>query len=446
MRILFVSDNFPPETNAPAVRTFEHARAWTREGHEVTVVTGAPNFPTGRVFEGYRNAFRSVERVDGIRVVRVWTYMTPNEGTVRRSLDFLSFMLTSIPAGLLERRPDVVVGTSPQLLTVAAAYVVARLRGAPVVFELRDLWPESIRAVGAAPAGPVLRMLTAVARFLYRHTDRIVAVTRSFVEILAEEGVPREKMAVVRNGVDLEEFAPAARDNAFRRGLGVEADEFLVTYVGTIGMAHGLATLLDAAERTRGERVRYLVVGEGAERASMVRSVEERRLGSVSFLRGQARETVPSILAASDAVVVPLRSDPLFSTVIPSKIFEAMGTARPIILGVKGESARIVAEADAGIVVEPESVEDLVGAIRRLKDDPALAAALGRNGRRAAEASYSRHAAAMRMLDLLLETAGTTSSRPRRPSPDSPGAAPPERPSSLSPGSRTRSSAPARRA
>ena len=153
MRILFLTDNFPPETNAPAVRTFEHARTWVEEGHEVTVVTSVPNFPTGRIHRGYRNRPYAVESIAGIRVVRVWTFLAANAGTFRRSLDYLSYMASAIPAALVQERPDVVVGTSPQLLTVLAAWVVSRLRRVPCIFELRDLWPESMIAVGAPMVG-----------------------------------------------------------------------------------------------------------------------------------------------------------------------------------------------------------------------------------------------------------------------------------------------------
>ncbi len=443
MRILFLTDNFPPETNAPATRTFQHARVWVESGHEVTIVTGAPNFPTGRVYEGYRNRFRAVEEMAGIRVVRVWTYVTPNKGFVRRSLDYLSFMLSAIPAALVERRPDVIVGTSPQFLTVLGAWFVAMLRRVPCVFELRDLWPESIAAVGAASDGVALRVLSRVAHFLYRRVDTIVSVTESFVTILAERGIPKEKIVVVRNGVDLAEFAPRERENAFREEAGVGRDEFLVTYLGTVGMAHGLSTILDSASVTQGEPIRYLIVGEGAEKSELETRAARRGLANVTFLAGQPRERVPAILAASDAVLVHLRDDPLFVAVIPSKIFEAMAMARPIILAVRGESAEIVAAAEAGIIVKPEFPLELVAAVRRLRDDPDLERRLGKNGRRAAEKEFCRRAAAMKMLGVLRETAGLSEPVTDRPSSGSRGAVPQEHPSSASRDTRQGPSAPA---
>jgi colanic acid biosynthesis glycosyl transferase WcaI len=411
MRILFLSDNFPPETNAPATRTFEHARVWVEHGHDVTIVTCAPNFPSGKVHAGYRNVPRRVEVMDGIRVVRVWTYVTANQGTVRRSLDYLSFLLAAVPAALVERRPDVVVGTSPQFFAAWAASIVSRLRRVPFVFELRDLWPESIAAVGAARGRFAIRVLERVADALYERADAIVSVTDSYVGILAERGVPVSKITVVRNGVDL--------------------DEFVVTYVGTIGMAHGLSSTLEAARTTLGEPIRYLFVGEGAEKERLVREAARLGLSNVTFLAPQPRSRVPEILGASQAVLVHLRDAPLFATVIPSKIFEAMAMERPIILGVRGESAAIVERTRSGLVVSPEAPHELAAAIRRLAGDPGLAMRLGTNGRRAAETEFRRDTAAMKMLDVLLRSARP--SDPTRPSsPDSRGAAPSGRPSTAS--------------
>jgi glycosyltransferase involved in cell wall biosynthesis len=411
MRILFLTDNFPPETNAPAARTFEHARVWVGEGHEVTVITSVPNFPTGRVHEGYRNRPYTVTEMSGIRVVRVWTYISANRGRIRRSLDYLSYMVSAIPAGMLQRASDVVVGTSPQFLTVVAADAVSFLRGIPFVFELRDLWPESIAAVGAAPDGPALRRHGRVATRLYRRADRVVAVTESFRRVLERRGIPAEKIAVVRNGVDMARFAPRELDKGFRDEIGAGEGEFVVTYAGTVGMAHGLAVVLEAAARSAGEPIRYVVVGEGAEKERLEIEASERRLSNIVFLEGVPRERIPGILAASDAVLVHLKDDPLFETVLPSKMFEAMAMAKPILLGVRGESAEILRRTGSGIVFEPEDVAGLLGAVRELAADRGLAKSLGMRGREAAEREFRREAAAMRMLSVLEEVVGIAAVR-----------------------------------
>ena len=406
MKILFLTDNFPPETNAPALRTFEHARVWVEDGHDVTVITGAPNFPTGRVHDGYRNSLYSVDEMEGIRVVRVWTYVAPNKGKFRRSFDYLSFMLTSLPAAVIQERPDVVVGTSPQLLTVVSAWAAARLRRLPFVFELRDLWPESIAAVGAVSGGPAMRMIAAAAHFLYNRADCIVSVTESFVSVLMSRGIPESRLAVVRNGVNLSDFTPGPKENGLREEAGIRPDEFLATYVGTLGMAHGLKSVIAAAEMTRGEPIHYLFVGEGAERAELEREVEQLGLPNVTFLGGQPRERIPLILNASDVVLVHLRDDPLFSTVIPSKIFEAMAVGKAIVLAVEGESADIVTNARAGVVIRPESPTELAETVRHLRSNPELTREFGVNGRAAAVNEFCRRSAARRMLEVLARTAG----------------------------------------
>ncbi|MEL6429456.1 MAG: glycosyltransferase family 4 protein, partial [Planctomycetota bacterium] len=275
MRILFLTDNFPPETNAPASRTHEHAKRWAAAGHDVTVITCAPNFPRGRVFDGYANRVRTVETVDRIRVVRVKTFIARNSGFFLRTLDYLSFMVAGFVAALFERRPDVIVATSPQFFCAAAGWLTSVFKRRPFVFELRDIWPASIAAVGASSRTPILRALERLELFLYRRATSIVAVTHSFRDELVERGVPREKIHVVTNGVDLSRYAPLSRDTALGAELGLEG-RFVVGYVGTHGMAHALMSALDAAARLDGRgNVHFLFVGDGAEReALLARSAE----------------------------------------------------------------------------------------------------------------------------------------------------------------------------
>lgn len=211
MQILFISDNFPPEVNAPASRTYEHARRWVAEGTSVTVITCAPNFPKGVVHEGYRNSWRTVEYVDGIRVVRVKSYITGNEGFSRRILDYVSFMASAILFGLFEKRPDVIVGTSPQFFAAVGAWILSVLKWRPFVFELRDLWPASIVTVGAMKKGVAIRLLEKLELFLYRRARLIVSVTESFRDDLGSRGIDVSKITVIRNGVDPDVFKPQYR-------------------------------------------------------------------------------------------------------------------------------------------------------------------------------------------------------------------------------------------
>src|SRR5690606_37593202 len=243
MHILFLSDNFPPEVNAPASRTFEHCREWVRAGHRVTVITCAPNFPAGKLFPGYRNKLFAREMMDGIEVIRVWSYITANEGFLRRTLDYLSFMVTATPASLSVKKPDIVIATSPQFFTICAGYLVSRLRRLPFILELRDLWPESIRAVGAMKQSRILDWLEKLELFLYRKADAIVVVTKAFKANLQTRGIEPSKIHVVTNGADLTRFQPVQKDQQLVETLDLQG-KFVAGYIGTHGMAHALDTLL----------------------------------------------------------------------------------------------------------------------------------------------------------------------------------------------------------
>ena len=230
MHILFLTDNFPPEVNAPASRTFEHCREWVLAGHRVTVITCAPNFPNGKVFEGYRNHLWQKEDVAGICVVRVWSYITANEGFVKRVADYLSFMGAAVVGALFIPKVDVIVGTSPQFFTACAAYVVSKVKNVPWVFELRDIWPESIRAVGAMRDSRALDLLEKLEMFLYHKASAIVSVTNAFREKLVFRGVDRNKISVVTNGVDISRFSPRHKDSELVSRLGLER-KFVAGYI-----------------------------------------------------------------------------------------------------------------------------------------------------------------------------------------------------------------------
>jgi colanic acid biosynthesis glycosyl transferase WcaI len=411
MHILFLTDNFPPETNAPASRTYEHARRWVELGHRVTVVTGAPNFPSGRVHAGYENALWKREVLDGIDVVRVWTYITANEGIFRRTLDYLSFMFAAIVASPFLPRPDVIVATSPQFFTPCAAWVVSRLRGRPFVFELRDLWPDSIVAVGAIRESALIRALRKIEYFLYRRASRIVCVTHSFRRILESNGIEGAKIAVVPNGVDLQAYLPGPKPPDLERQLGLQG-KFVAAYVGTIGMAHGLATVLEAAAALRArDDIVFVLVGTGAEEAALAKRCKEERLDNVRFVGAVSKEVVREYWRLCDVALVLLKDSPLFEHVIPSKMFEAMGMERPIILGLRGESRDILERAGSGIAIPPQAGQALADAIVRLAGDPALRLRLGRAGRAFAAREYDRGRLAEQMLDVLTSATKPSPSR-----------------------------------
>lgn len=401
MRILFLSDNFPPEGNAPATRTYEHALRWVRQGHDVTVITCAPNFPEGKLFPGYRNAWRSVETMNGIRVVRVKTYITANEGFIKRTLDYVSFMAASVVAGLFERRPHVVVATSPQFFCALGGWALTRLRRLPFVFELRDLWPASITAVGAMKRSAVVRLLERLEMFLYRSADAIVPVTQTFREELIARGIDGGKIHVVLNGVDLERYAPTTRDETLARQYDLEG-RFVVGYLGTHGMAHGLEKVVETAERLRHDpRIAFFFAGSGAERARVEQMVAERGLDNVRMIPRQPKDMMPKLWGLCDVSLIPLRDNPVFAGVIPSKLFEGMGMGVPALMSLPaGEATRIVERTGCGVCVPPEDPRAMADAIVALADDPERLAQL-RRASVAAAPDYSRDRQAALMAGIL---------------------------------------------
>lgn len=405
MHILFLTDNFPPEVNAPASRTFEHCREWVQAGHRVTVITCVPNFPQGKVYAGYRNRLWQREEMAGIRVVRVWSYITANEGFVKRVLDYLSFMIMSTLAAFFVRRPDIVIGTSPQFFTACAAWAVGKMKHIPFVFELRDLWPESIKAVGAMRDSVALRFFEKVELFLYRQAARIVSVTGSFKHILSGRGIDPDKIEVITNGVDTSRFRPMDKDPELVARYGLDG-KFVAGYIGTHGMAHALETILETASRFHQEGkddFRFILLGHGARKQVLVDKAREMGVKNVLFLDSVPKEEVTRYWSLLDASVIHLRKTDLFTTVIPSKMFECMGMGIPILHGVAGESAEIVEKTGAGLAFEPENTQELRDKLLLLRHDQDLFARLRENGLAAAR-NYNRSALAGRMLKILADT------------------------------------------
>ena len=403
MHILFLTDNFPPEVNAPASRTFEHCREWVKTGHQVTVITCAPNFPKGKVYEGYRNKLWLREDMAGIRVIRVGTYITANEGFLKRTLDYMSFMVSGFLASLFVKRVDVVVGTSPQFFTVCAAYMSGLFKQVPWIFELRDIWPESIRAVGAMKSSRLIDAIEHVELFLYRKANAVISVTHSFRETLIGRGVDGSKIYVVTNGVDISRFSPRDKDLELLARHNLEG-KFVSGYVGTHGMAHALDTILDAAKALKGtvgeERFRFILLGDGANKAMLVQRARSEGLDNVIFVDSVPKDEVVRYWSLLDVSIIHLKKADLFTTVIPSKLFECMGMAIPVLHGVEGESARILERENVGLVFEPENADALIQGLRRLADDKSLYHRLKANGPAAAQ-RYDRSVLAGIMLEVI---------------------------------------------
>jgi glycosyltransferase involved in cell wall biosynthesis len=407
MRILVVSHYFPPEVGAPQVRLSTLARTWAADGDTVTVLTGMPNYPTGVVSPPYRGAIRRLERRDGYRVVRTWLYAVPNTGIARRTLGHLSFMISSVLLGCRVCGPaDVVVVSSPTFFSIGSAWLLARVKRARFVIDVRDLWPAIFVQLGVLTNRKLIRLLERFELAAYSAADAVGVVSDGFRANLIDRGVPAGKVHTIRNGVNLELFGRAtSADPVMRARLGARDDDCLVLYAGTHGISQALPVLADAAARLVGEPVHFAFVGEGAEKPLLRRKVEELGLRNVTFLPSVPHQEMPDLLAAADICLVPLRNVPLFSTFIPSKMFEYLAAEKAVVASVTGEAAQILSEAGA-VVVPPEDSAELAEAIAKLAANPERRRAMGQQGRSHVERFFDRAELARQYRKVLAEPGG----------------------------------------
>ncbi len=368
MKILFITDNFPPEVNAPATRTYEHIKEWIKEDNvSVTVLTCFPNFPLGKVFDGYKNKLYQKENIDGIEVIRVWSYITANKGFTKRVLDYMSFALSAFLVGLFQKY-DVIVATSPQFFTTWAAWGLSKIRRKPWIFELRDLWPESIKTVGAMKQGFVIDTLEKIELRLYKSADRVVAVTNSFKENLISRGIEANKIDVIANGSNIELFYERKKDSELLKKMGLQG-KFVVGYIGTHGMAHSLDFIIRTLDDIIDQNIHFLFIGDGAMKEAVVQLAQSLKLTNVTFLDSIAKTEVPRYLSLIDVSLAPLKKSDTFKTVIPSKIFEASAMGKPTLLGVEGEAKEIIEKYNAGLCFEPENKNDFLEKLNQIKDE-----------------------------------------------------------------------------
>ena len=365
MKLLFLTDNFPPEFNAPATRTYEHCKEWVKAGVEVTVITCAPNFPEGKVFEGYKNKWRQTEMVDGIKIIRVWTYISANKGFLKRIIDFLSFMIMSFWAGLFIKT-DLIVATSPQFFTAVSGRWLSFWKHKRWVMEVRDLWPESIKAVGAMDRNLIIRFFEFLELRMYRSAWKIITVTDSFKEqLIQDRGINPGKIEVVKNGINTELFVPTPKNQKLLEELQLQG-KFIIGYIGTHGMAHKLDFILDCADQIENEKIHFLLLGTGAEKEDLLKQKETLGLKNVTMLPPVEKKFVKEYISILDVGLVNLKKSNTFKSVLPSKIFELAGMHKPILLGVEGEARKLVEEYGIGTAYEPENREDFIDKINSI--------------------------------------------------------------------------------
>ena len=365
MRILFLTDNFPPETNAPATRTYEHCLKWVKMGYEVTVITCFPNFPKGKVFEGYTNKLYQKEYIDGITVIRVWSYITANNGFVKRIIDYVSYAVTSFLFGLFVKT-DLIIATSPQFFTAISGRMLSLFKRIPWVMEVRDLWPDSIAAVGSMNKSSILfKVLKKIEHHLYLSASKIVVVTDSFKKyIIKEHGIKAKKVGVFKNGVLVSNFKGSESKDVMtlKESLGLK-NKIVISYLGTHGLAHGLKFILESISKTSNPDLHFLFIGDGAEKKNLIKYSKILHSKNFTFLESVTKSEIPLYIDISDYSLVNLKKSDEFKNVIPSKIFENIAMYKPILLGVEGESKKLIDHYEVGVCFEPENKESFLNAL-----------------------------------------------------------------------------------
>jgi glycosyltransferase involved in cell wall biosynthesis len=403
MRILFFTHYFPPEGNAPASRVYELGKRWVREGHSVHVITCVPNVPNGIVYNGYKNRIVQTEVINGIRTTRVWTYIAANDGTVKRILNYLSYMFSAILAALFVKKPHVIIATSPQFFCGWAGLIYSRLRRIPFILEIRDVWPETIVTVGAIRNSRTLAILERLEKLMYASANKIVTVGEGYKAKLVDKGVRSDSISIIMNGTDLQFFQPRLPNESLKRRFGLDG-KFVCAYIGTLGLCSGLAVVPKAArilaDKKRNDLV-FLLVGDGAIKNELKRMSRDQRLENVIFVGRQDKALIPDFLSISDVCLAHLQKKELFKTVMPSKVFEAAAMEKPIILGVEGFAANLVCQAKAGICIEPENAKQLAYTIEKLAQDPGLRISLGQSGRSAVMKHFNWDILALKYLEII---------------------------------------------
>lgn len=402
LKITIITEFFPPEIGAGSTRAYEHSKNWVQLGAEVTVITGFPDYPDGIIPDEYRGHRFLKEKMDGINIIRTYTVPAPNKGFSKRVISFFSFLISSIIQGTWAMgKQDLIISTSPPFFVGIAGYIISRIKRIPFIFEIRDLWPESVVQLGQLKNKIIISLLEKIELILYKKADLIITVTESFVDYIHAKGITREKIKVIKNGVNLDIYYPKIPQSELINKLGLN-NKFVVAYIGTIGLSHAIDMVISTAEKLKTTKeIVFLLIGEGAEKDKLVKQAERLKLNNVIFLPKIPREDLSNYYSITDVLLVPLRNLKVFRTVIPSKIFEIMAVQKPIIISVDGEAREIINKANSGIYSEPENFNMLADKILVLKNNPELRRKLAENGRKFVEEKFNRKELANRYIQIL---------------------------------------------
>lgn len=401
--ILYISQYYPPEMGAPSQRVSELAKFWVKQGYGVTVITGMPNHPDGVIHKKYKWEYFKEEWTDGVRVLRVFLYVTPNKGILKRIFSFISFTVTSLFAGLFMNKPDIVIATSPQLFVGLSGLFIAKLKRIPFVFEVRDIWPQSAVELKMIRSHFVINLMEKLERFFYFKAERVVIVVDSFRNQLMKKHVPDKKMVFIPNGIDKGRFEKKCPERVLKM-VPEDKKFFTVGYFGTIGLAHGLEIVIKAAEHYKGKDVRFVIVGDGAERTRLEKIAESKNLSNLFIAEKISSDKIPCAISEIDAGLIHLKNLPIFRDSLPSKMFEYMGMGKPVLAGVLGNARELVEKNRAGVAFDPENLKEFIEAIELLKNDASFRKEAGENAKKLVEKDFNREVLSEKYLKMLGET------------------------------------------
>jgi glycosyltransferase involved in cell wall biosynthesis len=401
MKILFFTDHFTPEISAPGIHIYERCKLWVEDGHKVTVVTNFPNYPLGKTYDGYKNKFRSTECLDGINVIRVCTYMSENKGSFKRTLDYISYAISSFINSLFLPKPDIVISSSPHIFVPLPAIFFSFIKRVPHVVEIRDLWPESIAGnTGISKSSFIYKTFEHIEMFIYKHSKKIIVFTNSFKRNITKRGVSQSKIEVIVNGANLDLFKTSSYDESLASSLGLK-NKFVMGYIGTHGLSQGLTNAVLSSHFVCDDDIHFLFVGEGADKEKMLKEASNIKASNITFLTWQEREKMPNFWGICDVGLVHLKNDPVFKTVIPSKIFEIMACGKPIIYcGPDSDGSDILKKYNCGVCIEPDNPKMLADGLVKLKNNNKLINDLSINSKNAAS-DFSRKNQANKTLKVL---------------------------------------------
>ena len=402
MKVVFLTQYFPPEVGAPQNRLFATARALQAQGAEVTVLTAMPNYPEMRVYAGYQGRWKVEEVREGLRVIRAWIFVSKSRSILARLMNYFSFVFSSLVVGLFNlKKSEVLLVESPPLFLGITAMLLARAKGAKLVFNVSDLWPESAVQLGLVTNRTMIGLSTRLEMRCYRKSALITGQTQGIVADI-QRRCPDKRVIWVPNGVDfaaMETFTQGAVDRSRLAASGIKPTDVIFAYAGIIGHAQGLEVILRAAGLLADRSdIHFMLIGAGPELVGLKNEAAAMKIGNVHFIDKMPRAELIALLRCADAVVVPLKKYDLFKGAIPSKIFEALALSKPILLGVEGEAKRLfIEDGQAGLAFAPEDAADLARQVQRYADDRPLMETHGANGLHYARANFDREVISARL-------------------------------------------------